>query len=94
MCAVSMVGDHYNPQFQPYVQPLQGAGGMSQLFQQISRAEFDELKRQVLEMKDLLIKAKEIDDKTGQPDCEQEDKVRILKAIAKAFDVDLSAVFK
>ena len=45
----------------------------------VTRIEFDELKRTVLEMKDLLIKAKEIDAKTNQPDCEQEEKIKILK---------------
>jgi hypothetical protein len=96
MCAVSTVGDFYRPQFQPYIDQGTGGGGggISQMFQQISRAEFDELKRQVLDMKYLLIKAKEIDDKTGQPECEQEDKVKVLKTIAEALGVDLSEVFE
>lgn len=98
MCAVSNVGDYYTPRFQPYVQP-QGQGGAlggssgQLVISNISRAEFDQLKAEVLEMKQLLIKAKEIDAKTGQPDCEMKSKVKLLKQIAGLVGVDLSEVF-
>lgn len=96
MCAVSNVGDHYSTRFQPYMGQVQqqGAGGMSTLFENIPRHEFEQLRKEVLEMKDLLIKAKEIDEKTKQPNCEQEDKVKILKEIAKIFAISLDEVFK
>ncbi len=97
MCVVSNVGDYYGQRFQPY-QPQIGGGigglGSGSILSSISREEFDQLKREVLEMKDLLLKAKEIDAKTGQPDCEQEDKVALLKAVAKAVGVSLDEVFK
>ena len=39
----------------------------------ITRAEFEDLKRQVQEMKALLIRAKEYDARNGEPDCEMDD---------------------
>lgn len=95
MCAVSNVGDYYTPRFQPYVQTQPGgAGGMSQLFENVPRHEFEQLKKEVYEMKDLLIKAKEIDEKTDQKDCEMEDKIKVLKTIAEAFGISLEDIFK
>jgi len=104
MCVVSNVGDFYGRQWQPYIQqpqqePLQGGTGLGSLdtftfVAPVSREEFEKLRAEVLEMKQLLIKAKEIDEKTGQPDCEMEDKVKVLKTVAKAFGVSLDEVFK
>lgn len=102
MCAVSNVGDHYTQQFQPFYQTqVVPRGGLVReatsgitLQPPVSRDEFDRLFREVTEMKQLLLKAKEIDEKTNQPDCEQEEKVALLKAVAKAVGVDLSEVFK
>lgn len=54
---------------------------------------FDEMKREIESMKDLLLRAKKYDDETGQPDCEIEDKVAMLKRMAQLFGVDLSEVF-
>lgn len=54
---------------------------------------YDELKKQMEEMKELLLRAKKYDEETGQPDCEMEDKVALLKQMARLFDVDLSQVF-
>jgi hypothetical protein len=73
-----------------------GIGGMSGLHMQppISRAEFDELKKEVLEMKQLLLAAKAFDEKTGQPDCEQESKVALLRRVAEAVGVSLDEIFE
>lgn len=46
--------------------------------------EFDALKREIEEMKKLLMKAKEYDERTGQPDCEMDDKVELLRKIEPA----------
>lgn len=89
MCVVSNMGDHYGQKFN---EPI-----WQQLFNNpssISRAEFDELKKQVEEMKAILKRAKLYDDATGQPECEQEDKVKLLKAVAKSFGIDLEEIFK
>lgn len=59
---------------------------------EISRAEFDELKRQVAEMKELLKRAKAYDEATGQADCEMDEKMDILRKVAKMVGVDLGDV--
>lgn len=86
MCVVSMIGDHYgdkwrNPPdwtFIPGVSPTQ--------------QEFDELKKEVQEMKELLKRAKQYDIDNNEPDCEIDDKVAVLKKIAKLVDVNLEDV--
>ena len=59
----------------------------------VDRKEFDALKKLVEQMKAELEAAKAQDIANNEPDCEQEDKVALLKAIAKAFGVDLSTIW-
>jgi DNA-binding XRE family transcriptional regulator len=59
----------------------------------VTREEYEALKKEVEDMKKKLIEAKIYDIETNQPDCEMEDKVKILKEIAKLFNIDLSDVF-
>lgn len=95
MCVVSMVGDFYGDKFKkeewkgifpinPGYFPPSG----------VTREEFEKLKKEVEEMKDLLKRAKEYDQRTSQPDCEMEDKVAILKKVAQLVGVDLTEIFK
>lgn len=104
MCAVSNVGDSFNqrwPQWPQIQGPQQGGGlgGMSQGANQfsltpgITREEFNALKNEIEEMKKLLIAAKEEDKKNGAPDCEMEEKVKVLRAIADLVGVNLDEVF-
>lgn len=86
MCVVSMVGDHYSQKFQ-WVSPIPTG------VPAITREEFDKLKREVQEMKALLKRAKKYDEETGQPNCEMEDKVDILKKVAEMVGVDLKEIF-
>jgi len=58
-----------------------------------TREEFDELKRSVEALKELLLAAKEYDRKMGEPDCEMEDKVALIKKLAEVVGVDLSQIF-
>ncbi len=101
MCVVSMIGDHYNDQFQPYKKYIpeqvvtwpNGNATTTIIDQQyISKAEFDELKKEVLHMKELLIKAKIYDEKNNEPDCEVESKMATLRAVAKLVGVDLDDI--
>lgn len=104
MCVVSMVGDHYKdkwgdqewwkrtypsiPPFNPNTPSIP-----QQLIPSVSRAEFEELKREVEEMKKLLIRAAEYDKRNNEPNCEMEDKVALLKKVAEMVGVDLKEVF-
>jgi len=98
MCVVSMIGDHYrdkftNPQqwpgIQPYVNPSQ------RVFESpdpVSRREFEALKLEVAEMKLLLARAREYDQRNGEPACEMEEKVAILRRAAELVGVGLGDV--
>jgi hypothetical protein len=85
-----MVGSAYQEKFTPFVYPQPGT---TMTFVGVSRDEFEALKREVEEMKQLLLAAKRIDEITGQPDCETDDKVELLKRVAEAVGVDLEDVF-
>ena len=88
-----MVGDGYTsdfpkrwPQFSPPMLPS--------ITITLSKEEFDALKKEVVELKRLLIAAKKFDDATGQPECENEAKIKLIKDIAKLVGVDMDSVFK
>ena len=57
-----------------------------------SQQEFDELKRQVDEMKLLLARAKKYDEENNEPDCEIDEKMKILRAVAAVVGVSLDDV--
>jgi hypothetical protein len=88
MCTVSYIGDDFSrrvPQQYPWVvMPPSNAP---------TREEFEALKRDMEELKLLLKAAKRYDEQTGQSDCEQEDKVALLRRLAEIVGVDLSEVF-
>lgn len=99
MCVVSMVSDHYNDNWRDkdwYKKINQENPDIHKILNPstIGRKEFDDLKKEVEELKKLLIRAKEYDERTNQPKCEMEEKVAILKAISKAFNIDLTEIFK
>lgn len=60
----------------------------------VSQSEFDALRKEVEELKKLLIAAKDFDKATGQPHCEMDEKVKLIKEIAKLVGVDLGGVFE
>ena len=103
MCAVSMVGDYYKEKWgklpiqQPWIAPYPDTYPYPQQTQPFpsgpSQKVFDDLKKEVQEMHELLRRAKLYDEQTGQPDCEMEDKVALLKKIAEMVGIDLSDVF-
>lgn len=95
MCMVSMVMDGYQPWKKqpdpPIVYPQ-----TSQIITWINgvpREEFDKLKREVEELRELLKAAIKFDKNTGQPDCHNDEKIALLKAMAKALGIDLQDVF-
>jgi hypothetical protein len=91
MCVVSMIGDHFHDKWkQPnYVQQFEQIkiDGPS-----ISKEDFDSLKKEVLEMKELLKKAIKYDKDNNEPDCEVEEKLETLKKVAALLGVDLNDV--
>lgn len=90
MCTVSIFAEDWttrNPQWaQPTITMLPWPDGPT-------RAEFDALKNELESLKKLLRAAKIYDEETGQPDCEDAEKVALFKRLAKLCDVDLSEVF-
>ena len=89
MCVVSFVGDHYSDKFkqQPYQQIYTNIS-------EVSKAEFDLLKKEVLEMKELLKKAKIYDEVNNEPNCETDEKMAMLRKFAEAVGVDLDKILK
>lgn len=78
-----MVGDHYTQKFQGgYNAAITVTGSYG-----VAQWEFEALKKEVLEMKELLLRAKKYDEKNNDPNCEQEQKVELLKKIADIVDI-------
>lgn len=97
MCAVSMVGDYFKDKWIPYFERNTFPSGpfISPLpVPSVSPDEFLALKREVEEMKELLKRAKVYDEEHGEPECEMEEKLKVLRAVAKAVGVDLEDVLK
>lgn len=91
MCVVSMISDGYLGNTFPQWPKM--TVYPSQITEYVSKRDFDKLQAEVQELKKLLLAAKEYDEKTGQPDCEQEEKVDLIKKIAKLVGVDMEEVF-
>lgn len=100
MCVVSFVGDHYQNKFDqpfyPWYQQTSTDTGQKtiKLNRPVSSEEFEKLQKEVQELKELLIKAKEYDERNNEPNCEMEDKIKLLREIGKIVGVDLDEVFK
>lgn len=92
MCTVSMVMDHYRDKWYPTTLPTTDLLQVP-FVSPVSRQEFDQLKRDVDEMKALLRRAKQYDVDNGEPDCEMDEKVALVRKVADAVGVDLSDLF-
>lgn len=96
MCVVSMVGDHFNDKWRknewiqyPYNAPL---GYPPTQIDTVPKHEFDALKKEVEDMKALLKRAKEYDERNNEPNCEIEEKMKFLRYVASLVGIDLSDV--
>ena len=109
MCTVSNMGDHWRVSFpdrypgfypkQPPVSPSPVSpstlpGVMWPDLSQVTRQEFEALKKDIQELKELLKAAKKYDEATNQKDCEMEDKVAFIRKMAEYVGVDMEEVFK
>jgi hypothetical protein len=96
MCTVSMVADHYRDNFiqrWPHPNPIHPLSTAAFTIPPVSREEFNALKAEVEDMKKLLLRAKDYDERNGEPHCEMEEKVALLKKVAEAVGVNLDEVF-
>lgn len=99
--------EYWEKIFQPSGFPLTGSNPFSDpipdsqepitdplpsISENVTREEFEQLKKEVQEMKELLRKAKQYDERTNQPHCEKEEKIQLLRKIAELVGVDLNDV--
>lgn len=57
------------------------------------QAQIDELKKDMEEIKKVLLVAKKYDEDNNEPHCEMDEKVALLKKVAAFVGVDLSEIF-
>jgi hypothetical protein len=89
MCTVSNVMDGFNDKWQPLRDQIFPQGIRITPQPEVTRAEFDALKAELLELRTLIAKAKAHDEATGQPDCESEDKIKKLRALAEIVGLNV-----
>lgn len=89
MCVVSMAGDYWRDRTVPEKYPQWEGWVYPSAPPAVTREEFDQLKRDIEELKLLIKAAKRYDEQVGEPACEVEDKVALIKAMAKAVGVDM-----
>jgi hypothetical protein len=97
MCVVSAIGDDWSRRTPgwPGVIPLPTYVTMVEFetWKANHKIEFDKLKEEFEALKELLKAAKIYDDTTGQPNCEMDEKVALIKKVADLLGVDVSEVF-
>ena len=89
MCVVSMVGDYYRDKWQDQW-PVQYPYAPNS--PTVTLIEFEVLRKEVKEMKELLKRAKAYDEANNEPDCEVEDKMEKLRKVAELVGIDLDDV--
>lgn len=95
MCTMSMIGDFYRDKWTQAAVPMPGISypySPPLVAPPVTREEFNALRRDVLEMKELLKRAKEYDERNGEPNCEMDEKMEILRKVAKLVGVSLDDV--
>lgn len=98
MCVYSAIGDYAQqtwPKRYPDLVPWVTPGPHTIHFPPVpspTKEQFDSLVREVEALKELLKAAKVYDELTHQPDCEMEEKIELIRNVAKFVGVDLSDV--
>lgn len=99
MCVVSNIGDQWGRDFPERwpnvpVVPTTGTGTTVTINNpEITKEDFEALRKEVQELKKLLLAAKAYDEATGQPDCEMDEKVELIRRVAELVGVDVDEVF-
>lgn len=97
MCTVSAIGDNWKqrlPDLYPTAYPVINDGPTRAEFAvQVAKnaelaKEVERLKKELAELKKLFDAAKLFDQATGQPDCETDEKVRVIRDLAKLLNVE------
>lgn len=88
MCVVSMAGDYYIQKTIPNIFPSIPVWTPDEELP-LNKAETRELRRSLTELRELLAAAKKYDDKLGEPECHSEDKIDLIRRLAKEVGVDL-----
>lgn len=78
MCVVSMVFDHYQQPFNPWVDP--GAPPVRP-WPSIPVSELDEIRKLIKEFREAVAAARRVDVLTKQPDCEDPKKAALEKRV-------------
>jgi hypothetical protein len=93
-----MIGDHYRDKWKPDSDKWWPGSDKWPIHPHVpynpvgpSQAEFDKLKAEVAELVKLLKRAKKYDKDNGEPDCELDEKMALLRKMAKLVGVDLDA---
>jgi hypothetical protein len=99
MCVVSNIGDHYrgrdhwpwretDPYQRPY--PPSTPKDFAEEWKKITEpSKLDSLAERVKKLEELIRRGKEYDEKTGQPDCETDEKWKQLRELAKELGVEI-----
>lgn len=89
MCVVSMVGDFAQERWPKEYPWIINPRSVEDFKDEVSRTEFEALKREVEMIKELLDKAKVYDEVNNEPNCEMADKIALLKKVANLVGVEL-----
>lgn len=96
MCMVSAVMTDFTdrwPNQLPMLPPNPIPGWTALPQTPVSREEFDQLRKEVSELKQVLEAALKFDLNTGQPDCENKEKLDKLRKIADIVGISLDDLF-
>lgn len=100
MCYVSYVGDDYRdnfpkrwPHIVPQVPPWTEDPWKTVPVVPVTQEDLQKLKEEIEALKNMLKAAKIYDEKTGQKDCEMENKIEFIRQIADMVGVSMDDVF-
>jgi hypothetical protein len=87
------------PRIDPFIVPYPAPSppnwdNILPMLPQVSRQEFDDLKKEVEKLREDLIKAKKQDEEDGNPDCEMEEKIEFLRKVADFVGVPLEDILR